>query len=89
MTTTSAIELMRQLFFMTFWIGLPLLAIAFVVGVVISLLQVLTSIQDTSFSAVPRLSAFLGGLLLSMPWMLGKLMHYTTALFGDLGRFAR
>ena len=72
----------------TFWLSLPLLAIGFVVGIVISLVQILTSIQDASFSAVPRLTAFLMAMLLAMPWMLTKLTAYTTALFGDLGRFA-
>ncbi len=72
----------------TFWLSLPLLAIGFVVGIVISLVQILTSIQDASFSAVPRLTAFLMAMLLAMPWMLAKLTAYTMALFGDLGRFA-
>ena len=89
MSTSAVVELMRDLMLTTFWLSLPLLAIGFIVGIVISLLQILTSIQDSSFSAVPRLSAFLGAILLSMPWMLAKLMTYTTALFGDLGRFAK
>jgi flagellar biosynthetic protein FliQ len=59
-----------------------------VVGIVMSLAQILTSIQDSSFSTVPRLAAFLVAMLLAMPWMLSKLITYTTALFGNLGRFA-
>ena len=88
MTTAAVVDLMRNVMMTTFWLSLPLLAIGFVVGIVISLVQILTSIQDTSFSAVPRLAAFLGAMLLAMPWMLAKLMTYTTALFGNLGRFA-
>jgi flagellar biosynthetic protein FliQ len=89
MTTSTVVDLMHTLFLTTFWLSLPLLAIGFVVGILISLAQIVTSIQDASFSAVPRLSAFLGALLLAMPWMLAKLISYTTALFGDLGRFSR
>jgi flagellar biosynthesis protein FliQ len=89
MTSAAVVELMRNVMMTTFWLSLPLLAIGFVVGIVISLVQILTSIQDASFSAVPRLAAFLGAILLAMPWMLAKLMAYTTALLGDLGRFAR
>jgi len=88
MTTPAVVDLMRTMMMTTFWLSLPLLAIGFVVGIVISLVQILTSIQDASFSAVPRLSAFLAALLLAMPWMLSKLMTYTTTLFGDLGRFS-
>jgi flagellar biosynthetic protein FliQ len=87
MTTPAAVDLMRNAFMTTFWISLPVLAIAFVVGIVMSLIQILTSIQDSTFSAVPRLTAFLGILVLAMPWMLAKLIAYTTTLFGDFGRF--
>jgi len=88
MTTATVVDLMLNVMITTFWLSLPLLAIGFVVGIVISLVQILTSIQDASFSAVPRLTAFLMAMLLAMPWMLAKLTAYTMALFGDLGRFA-
>jgi hypothetical protein len=41
------------------------------------------------FGAVPRLAAFLGGLLLLMPWMLKKSVGNTLALFSDFSRYAR
>ena len=72
-----------------FWLSLPLLAIGFLAGIVVSLVQIVTSMQDASFGSVPRLAAFLVGLLLFLPWMLTKAMGYTTALLGDLGRYAR
>lgn len=89
MTPELAIQIFRHTLMETFWLSLPLLAIGLVVGIAVSLLQVLTSIQDTSFSAVPRLTAFLLGVLLMLPWMTSRLMAYTTALLGDLGRYAR
>jgi flagellar biosynthetic protein FliQ len=88
MTTANATDLMRGLFFTAFWLSLPVLAAGFVAGVLVSLAQILTSIQDASFSTVPRLAVFLGTVLVAMPWMLAKLISYTTVLFGDLGRFA-
>jgi flagellar biosynthetic protein FliQ len=88
MTNGNVTELIRGLFMTAFWLGLPVLAVGFVVGVVVSLAQILTSIQDSSFSTVPRLAAFLATLLVALPWMLARLMSYTTALLNDLGRFA-
>ncbi len=88
MTAASVVDLMHSAFVTTFWLSLPVLAVGFVVGIVISLAQVLTSIQDSSFSTVPRLSAFLVAMLLAMPWMLSKIMTYTTALFSNFARFA-
>lgn len=73
----------------TFWLSLPLLAVGFAAGVAISVLQILTSVQDPAFGAVPRLLAFFVGLLLFLPWMLLKLTSYTTSLFSDFSRYAR
>lgn len=87
MTTAAVVELMRTAFITTFWLSLPILATGFTIGIVMSLAQILTSIQDASFASVPRLLAFLVALLLAMPWMLTRLMGYTTALFSDLARF--
>ena len=89
MTPEMVVEIFRHTLMQTFWVSLPILAIGFMVGIAISLVQVLTSIQDTSFGAVPRLAAFLFGLLLLLPWMTAKLVSYTTVLFGDFSRYAR
>jgi len=88
MTPEMAVDLFRHMLLQTFWLSLPILAIGFVVGVVVSLLQVLTSIQDTSFGAAPKLAAFLFGMLLLLPWMTVRIVAYTTVLFGDFGRYA-
>jgi len=89
MTSAMAVELCRHALLETFWLALPILAIGFVVGITVSLIQVLTSIQDPSFGAVPRLIAFLSGLLLLLPWMTAKLVSYTILLLGDFSRYAR
>ena len=89
MTPEMAVDMFRHTLLETFWLSIPLLAIGLFVGVVVSLLQVLTSIQDTSFGAVPRLAAFLFGLLLLLPWMTAKIVSFTAALFGDFSRYAR
>jgi flagellar biosynthetic protein FliQ len=89
MTPDSAVQLIRQTLIATFWLSAPLLAIGLIAGVVMSLIQIVTSIQDTAFSTVPRLVAFLVGIMLLLPWMLMRLMAFTTSIIGDLPRFAR
>lgn len=89
MTTAAVVDLLRNALMAAFWLSLPLLAAGFLVGILVSLAQILTSIQDSSFSTVPRLAAFLGAALIALPWMLVKLVTYTSALFADLGRWAR
>ena len=87
MTSQNIVELIRQAFWTTFWLSLPLLVVGFVTGIVISLIQIITSIQDSSFGAVPRLFAFLAALILFLPWMLMRLVSYTVALLGDFTRY--
>lgn len=88
MTTAAAVEIFRHALMTTFWVSLPLLAVGLIAGILISLVQIITSIQDTSFGAVPRLAAFFFGLLLLLPWMTSKLISYTTLLLGDFSRYA-
>ena len=80
---------MREALLTAFWLAAPLLAIGFLAGIAMSLVQIATSMQDNAFSTVPRLMAFLAALLLTMPWMIQKSMAYAGALLGNLGRYAR
>jgi flagellar biosynthetic protein FliQ len=89
MTPESVVQILRDSLMTAFWLAAPLLAIGFVAGIAVSLVQIATSMQDNAFSTIPRLVAFLTGLLLLLPWMLQKTMSYTTSLLGDLGRYAR
>lgn len=89
MTADSVVEILRQMLITTLWVSAPLLLIGFVAGIVISLVQIVTSIQDSAFNAIPRLAVFLVSTLLLMPWMLKKMTAYTVAVLGELGRYAR
>ena len=89
MTPEYAIQVIREALLTAFWLSAPLLAVGFIAGLLISLVQILTSIQDTAFNAIPRLLAFLATFILALPWMLQKMTAYTTALLGDLSRYAR
>ena len=89
MTPESVVEITRQMLMTAFWLAAPLLAIGFAAGIVISLVQIATSMQDNAFSTIPRLVAFLVGLVFLMPWMLQRSISYTTAIMGNLGRYAR
>jgi flagellar biosynthetic protein FliQ len=89
MTPDSVIPILRQALMTAFWLSAPLLIVGFIAGIVVSLVQIVTSIQDTGFSTIPRLGAFLATLLLALPWMLNKITSYTILLLGDLGRYGR
>ena len=89
MTPEFVIQIIREALMTAFWLALPMLAVGFVVGILISLLQIVTSIQDTAFNAIPRLIAFLGAIIIALPWMLQKMNAYTVSILGNLSRYGR
>lgn len=89
MNEQLAIDLIRHALIMAMWISLPLLVVLFLLGVVVSLVQTLTSIQDPSFGVVPRLAAVLVTMLIALPWMMTRIIGYTEELIGNLARYAR
>ncbi len=88
MTPEFVAHTICQMFLAAFWVCSPLLAIGLVTGILVSLIQIVTSIQDSSFSAIPRLVAFLGGALLLMPWMIHRTMIYAADILGNLSHYA-
>jgi flagellar biosynthetic protein FliQ len=88
MTPQFAIDVIRQALLTAFWICVPMLVLGFAAGIAISLVQIATSMQDSAFSTIPRLVVFLTGLIVFLPWMLIKMTGYTTAILGNLGRYA-
>ncbi len=89
MTPELAVQVVRDALLTAFWLSLPILAIGFVVGIAMNIVQVATSMQDSAFSTVPRLATFLAAFLLLGAWMLRQIATYTITLFSDLSRYAK
>ena len=89
MNVDLAVEVTRQAFWTALTVGGPILLLGFAAGIIVSLVQILTSMQDPAFNSLPRLLVFLFGLLLLLPWMADRMVQYTSDLFGGLDRFAR
>jgi flagellar biosynthesis protein FliQ len=83
MTAADVVELSRHTIEAAFWVAMPILLSAMVVGLIINVGQVMTSIQDMTVSTVPRLSAVGAIVFLLTPWMLHHLVIFTEALFSD------
>ena len=71
------------------WITAPMLVIAMVVGIIISVLQVVTSIQDATLAFVPRAISVFVVFLVSLPWVVHKLVAYTAGLFSNFAVYIR
>jgi len=70
-------------------ISAPVLIVGIVISVIVSVLQVMTSIQEVTISTVPRLAAVAAALFVSMPWMLRHMIAFTVQLFGDFHPFLK
>ena len=89
MNVDVVVEVIRGAFWNALMVGGPLLLIGFTAGIIVSLVQIVTSMQDPAFNSVPRLMVFLFASMLLLPWMANRMMAYTEGLFGNLERFAR
>jgi flagellar biosynthetic protein FliQ len=83
MSDAEVLTLLQRALETLMWIAGPMLAVAILVGVVVSLIQTLTSIQDQTFSFAPRVVAMLVVFLISLPWAIRILVTFTTDLFKD------
>ncbi len=89
MSLEQVVELGRQTLETALLMGAPILVAATIVSVVISIVQVTTSINDITFTTVPRLGAVFVTTFLLMPWILRKLVAFTAGLFSDFHPFVR
>lgn len=84
MTSDFVTELTRQAVMLTLTISSPVLAIAVVVGLSVSVAQAVTQIQDQTVSIVPKLVIMLLTMLFIMPWVLSQLSQYAIDLFNGI-----
>ncbi|HNW34617.1 MAG TPA: flagellar biosynthetic protein FliQ [Candidatus Ozemobacteraceae bacterium] len=89
MNELTLLEIMKETIYLSFVVSLPMLIVGTVVGVVISIIQTATSIQDQSLSFIPKLFATVATLVIFGPWMLKVMMVFTIKLLSGLQMFAR
>lgn len=84
MTPESVMTLARQAIELTVLVSAPLLVAALVTGLVISVFQAATQINEMTLSFIPKLLAMLVVLMLAGPWMLTLLTDFTRRLFESI-----
>ncbi len=84
MTPSVVMEIGRQAIEVTLILAAPMLVTALVVGLIISIFQAATQINEATLQFVPKLVAMFVVLILLGPWMLQYLMDYIQRLFGSI-----
>ena len=67
----------------------PLLAAAMIVGILVSILQAVTQINESTLTFIPKMVAILVVLAVMAPWMLETLQQYATNILGNAGEWVR
>jgi flagellar biosynthesis protein FliQ len=78
------ISLATQALSLALKLSLPLLGVGLLVGVVISILQAVTQIQEQTLSFIPKVVAMAAVLVIGGPWMLNQLLSYTADLWSSI-----
>jgi flagellar biosynthetic protein FliQ len=80
----QAVDVVNQALEVTIELALPLLIAALAIGLIVSILQTATSIQEQTLSFVPKIIAVGVLIMLLFPWMSQVMTDYTTTLWADV-----
>ena len=84
MLTDQMIDVTRQTLMLMLVLSIPVLVAGLVIGLFISVMQAVTQIQEQTLSFVPKIIGMVLIAIISMPWMLAKLMAFSVQMFGPL-----
>jgi flagellar biosynthetic protein FliQ len=79
-----AVSLIRGGALQALMIAAPLLLVGLLVGLIVSIFQATTSIQEQTLTFVPKIAAILGALILFGPWIIVSMVQFTLRLFGRI-----
>ena len=84
MTPESVMSIAHQAMYVALLLAAPLLLVALVVGLVVSLFQAATQINEMTLSFIPKLLAVFATLVVAGPWMLNTVLDYMRTLFSSI-----
>ena len=82
MSIDQATEMIRNALILTLLVCAPMLLIGLVVGILVSLLQAVTQIQEQTLTFIPKIAAMFAAAILLMPWIGQQLLAYTQQMLG-------
>ena len=84
MNSTAVISIVREALELTLLVSAPLLLTALVAGLVVSIFQAATQINEMTLSFIPKLIGVFAAIVIAGPWILQLLIDYTQRLFGSI-----
>ena len=80
----DATDMVRQTLVLAMMIASPMLLVGLAVGLIISLLQAITQIQEQSLAFIPKTAAMIVAAIVLMPWISHRLLEYTAQMLGPV-----
>ena len=84
MNEDVVINLVMNAMALAFKVAMPMLGVALVLGLVVSIVQAVTQIQEQTLSFIPKIIGLAVVLVVGGPWMLGQIVSYTQQLYSSI-----
>jgi flagellar biosynthetic protein FliQ len=81
--------LARQALLVALEIGAPILGVSLVVGIVVSIIQAVTQVNEMTLTFVPKLVGVFVAMLIFGPWMMETLLNFSAGLFANMAMYGR
>ncbi|HTX99579.1 MAG TPA: flagellar biosynthesis protein FliQ [Bacteroidota bacterium] len=89
MSEQYVVYIVREAFYTTLLVSAPILLVSLVIGLVVSVIQAATSIQEFTLTFVPKLIGMAVVLVLTLPWMMDTMISFTMNLFNSIPTLGR
>jgi len=89
MNEAVVIGLMREALTVAVLVGAPILATTLVIGVVVSLIQAVTQVNEPTLTFVPKLVGVFAAMLIFGPWMMETMLDFSAGLFANAASYGR
>ena len=89
MTIDTVVQIANEALYLIIKISLPVLLVSLIVGLIISIFQTVTSIQEQTLTFVPKILAIFVSIILLGHWMLNNMVEYMVQLWSDFSLYIR
>lgn len=87
LSSEFALELGSEMLWTAIMIGAPVLGLSMLIGLIISIFQVVTQVQEMSLTFVPKLITVALTIIFFGPWMLSQLLRFSSGLIGNIPQY--
>lgn len=89
MNEAVVLALAREALMTALLVGAPVLGVSLVIGIVVSIIQAVTQVNEMTLTFVPKLIGVFVAMLIFGPWMMETMLGFSAGLFANMGAYGR